>query len=103
MNTFLRLLPVDEVMCTRTGRDAGGRFDGTVEANCRGQEKVSRLNAWLMEHAAEKPVVIAGYGDSSGDIPMLKQAAAKTLVDPSASVAKALPDARIVHWHRKGG
>ena len=72
MRAFRELLGVDELVCTRTLTDSEGRFNGRVERNCRGEEKVLRLKRWLEEHAGEEPELVAGYGDSSGDIPMLR-------------------------------
>lgn len=101
MRRFGRLLPVDDVLCTRAQHDADGRFTGRIESNCRGEEKVRRLKEWLAAQDTELQVM-AGYGDSMGDVPMLRFAREAVLVDPSRKVRRALPHARVVHWHRKG-
>ena len=63
-----RFLGFDAVLATRlqVGRD--GRLTGRMDGlNCRGQEKVARLRAWL----GDGPVVLYAYGDSSGDRELL--------------------------------
>lgn len=102
MRAFKDLLGVDDLMCTRTITGADGRFTGEVESNCRGEEKVRRLREWLQERAGEQPVLSCGYGDSNGDVPMLRFLPKATLVDPSPSVRKKLPEAQVVNWHSKG-
>jgi len=59
----------------RTDGTLTGHIDG---ANCRGQEKVHRLEAWLAATAADgsdpDDVEIFAYGDSSGDDALLRRA-----------------------------
>jgi phosphatidylglycerophosphatase C len=45
-------------------------------ANCHGQEKVRRLQAWLAETFAAEVAAPAlhAYGDTKGDLPMLRLA-----------------------------
>jgi phosphatidylglycerophosphatase C len=65
------LLEVDAVLCTRLQSEDGfytGAFDG---ANCRGQEKVSRLHKWCSSANVPIEAVRFAYGDSSGDHQML--------------------------------
>lgn len=72
-------LEVTDGVCT--GRLAG--------ANCRGPEKVRRLEAWLSERALVRGSLdVFAYGDSSGDRDMLAWADHPHRVDePLASVA----------------
>jgi len=67
-------LGVDAVLCTEM-EVADGRYTGRMAtANCHGEEKVRRLQAWLTtEFGAAQPVLHA-YGDTSGDRPMLRLA-----------------------------
>ena len=64
-------LGVDAVLCTEM-EAADGRYTGRMAtANCHGEEKVRRLQAWLAaEFGAAQPVLHA-YGDTAGDRPML--------------------------------
>lgn len=67
-------LGVDAVLCTEM-EVADGRYTGRMAtANCHGEEKLRRLQAWLAaEFGAAQPVLHA-YGDTSGDRPMLRLA-----------------------------
>ncbi len=67
-------LGVDAVLCTEM-EVADGRYTGRMATvNCHGEEKVRRLQAWLVaEFGAAQPVLHA-YGDTSGDRPMLRLA-----------------------------
>lgn len=72
-------LEVDDGVCT--GRLAG--------ANCRGAEKVRRLERWLAERSLDRgDLTVFAYGDSSGDREMLAWADHPHRVnEPLASVA----------------
>lgn len=68
-----RLLGADAAVATRLEVADGaltGRYDG---ANCRGEEKVRRLTAWVAD-APEQPVRTWAYGNSRGDLRMLAAA-----------------------------
>jgi phosphatidylglycerophosphatase C len=68
-----RRLGVDAVLCAEPQR-AGDEFaDGLDGANCRAQEKVRRLDAWLAACRWEHATVWA-YGDSRGDRELLARA-----------------------------
>jgi len=57
------------VLCTRLAYENGiatGSFQGL---NCFGTEKVARLQTWLKDR---HPSVTYAYGDSKGDLPMLR-------------------------------
>ena len=63
-----RLLGFDAVLATRLEAGPDGRLTGRIEElNCRGPEKVARLEEW----AVGGPVVLYAYGDSSGDRELL--------------------------------
>jgi phosphatidylglycerophosphatase C len=67
-------LGVDAVLCTEM-EVVDGRYSGRMAtANCHGEEKVRRLQAWLTgEFGTDEPVLHA-YGDTRGDLPMLRLA-----------------------------
>ncbi len=56
----------------------GDRLTGRMsKSNCYGQQKMLRLNAWLVERfgaAARERVTLYAYGDTRGDHPMLHMA-----------------------------
>jgi len=60
---------------TRLGVDARNKLTGMyLGKNCRGSEKIRRLNEWIEQQGfATKPVVYA-YGNSRGDLKMLTSA-----------------------------
>ncbi len=66
------LLGADGVVATRLGLDREGvaltgRYDG---ANCRGEEKLRRLRAWMGDTGAD-PDRLWAYGNSRGDLRLL--------------------------------
>ncbi|WP_066710624.1 HAD family hydrolase [Curvibacter delicatus] len=67
-------LSVDAVLCTEM-EVVDSRYTGRmVTANCHGEEKVRRLQAWLAaEYGTAQPELNA-YGDTKGDLPMLRLA-----------------------------
>lgn len=74
-----RRLGFDAVLATRLEVRPDGRLTGRMAGpNCRGQEKVNRLEAWL---DGEAPSVFA-YGDSAGDRELLARADIASRVRP---------------------
>ncbi|MCU1394598.1 MAG: hypothetical protein JWM34_3026 [Ilumatobacteraceae bacterium] len=68
------LLGVDAVLCTETLVGMDGRYNGEMSGdNCRGPEKVRRLEAWMSENDLVGADVWA-YGDSAGDRELLASA-----------------------------
>ena len=57
-----------------TGRMAG--------PNCRGPEKVARLEEWLAARCDGEPAHVFAYGDSAGDRDLLARADVATRVRP---------------------
>lgn len=67
-------LGVDAVLCTEM-EVVDGRYTGRMTtANCHGEEKVRRLQAWLAHEFGAAPPMLHAYGDTSGDWPMLRLA-----------------------------
>lgn len=68
-------LGVDAVLCTEM-EVADSRYTGRMAtANCHGEEKVRRLQAWLArEYGADAAPLLHAYGDTSGDKPLLRLA-----------------------------
>jgi len=65
------LLEVDAVLCTELESD-GNVFTGKIRGtNCRGTEKVRRLQSWCDSAGIPVSLVRYAYGDSSGDTEML--------------------------------
>jgi phosphatidylglycerophosphatase C len=68
------LLGVDGVVATDLEVDADDQLTGRYRgANCRGEEKLRRLRAWIDE-AGTTPDKLWAYGNSRGDLRMLRAA-----------------------------
>ena len=87
------LLGVDALLCTPC--DEKGLPCGE---NCRGKEKVRRVNAHLKEAGMENAVLVAGYGDTLGDAPILRKCQEPVLVRPKKKLKKAMPEATVANW-----
>lgn len=68
-------LGVDAVLCTEM-EVREGRYTGRMAtANCHGPEKARRLQAWLArEHGTTQAPLLHAYGDTRGDLPLLRLA-----------------------------
>lgn len=67
-----KMLGIDEVICTRV-RHSAETWDGTIEGkNCKGEEKLKALIAYLGTDSW--PGQSYAYGDSDSDLPVLKWA-----------------------------
>lgn len=85
-------LGVDAVLCSALEVGADGRLTGRlVGRNCRGAEKVARLQTWLDGDGTGASYLYA-YGDSSGDRELLAHADVGVLVKPRRPLP-ALPPA----------
>ena len=98
MHVLPEFLPIDAVIST-VCEVADGHYTGKMGKNCKGEEKVRRIEAWLQEQGLsidkEKS---AGYGDSPSDAPMLLLTAHPTLVNPKRKLIDAIPDGHVVRW-----
>lgn len=70
-------LGFDGLICTQMAVQAG-RLTGAMRTpNCHGEQKVVRLQAWLVKRFGEQALAtltLYAYGDTSGDKPMLQMA-----------------------------
>jgi len=86
-------LQADALLCTPSAPD------GTcLGPNCRGAEKVRRVYAWLDAQALSHDSIVAAYGDTKGDVPILQASQAPVLVNAKRGLKKALPHAQQVRW-----
>jgi phosphatidylglycerophosphatase C len=65
------LLEVDAVLCTEMEEVDGVLTGRLVGKNCRGEEKVSRVQKWREEAGIDVQDLVYAYGDSSGDKQLL--------------------------------
>lgn len=69
------MVGIDEVLCSSLSRNEAGRVTGRFHGlNCHGEEKVRRIEQFLEAQVADRPSAILAYGDTRGDIPMMKLA-----------------------------
>jgi phosphatidylglycerophosphatase C len=67
-------LGVDAVVCTEM-EVLDNRYTGRMATpNCHGEEKVRRLQAWLATEFSGAAPQLHAYGDTRGDLPMLRLA-----------------------------
>lgn len=76
LQRLAELLGVDDVLATRLEVIDGGVLSGHLDgANCRADEKVRRLGAWLADAGlVRNDVHVTAYGDSAGDRELLLDA-----------------------------
>jgi phosphatidylglycerophosphatase C len=74
MHAVARSLGVDAVLCTEM-ECVDDRYTGRMSTpNCHGEEKVRRLQAWLATEFGDEAPALHAYGDTKGDLPMLRLA-----------------------------
>jgi HAD superfamily phosphoserine phosphatase-like hydrolase len=72
VDVIYRELAADGGLGTRLGVDARGLLTGTyLGKNCRGTEKMRRLNEWIESRGYSEAPTIYAYGNSRGDRRML--------------------------------
>ena len=98
MKILPEFLPVDAVIST-TCEVVDGKYTGKIGKNCKGEEKVHRIQAWLEKQGTTiDKARSAGYGDSPSDAPMLLLTDAPTLVNRKKGLIRNIPGGRIVRW-----
>lgn len=97
MRLLPEFLPVDAVLSTPC-ETMDGVYTGVVGANCRGEEKVRRIQAYLQAQDMEVDADSRAYGDSASDAPMLRLTAHPVLVNPRKKLRAAMPEASTVSW-----
>ena len=76
MRYVAETLGVDALLCTPS------HADGTVLGpNCRGEEKVRQLQDWLEQQGGALDCIVAAYGDTPGDAPILRASQHPVLVN----------------------
>lgn len=96
MKVAPEFLPVDGVLATRC-EVKNGRYTGCIPLNCRGENKLAYLKPLL----ESKPEVVAAYGDSASDAPLLRLAKHPVSVGGKQKLLQLVPAARCVHWSVK--
>jgi phosphatidylglycerophosphatase C len=70
-----QVLGVDAVVATRLAVGPDGRLTGRYEGrNCRGPEKLHRLQQWIEESTGAGDALVWAYGNSDGDRQLLRGA-----------------------------
>lgn len=102
MRMLPAFLPVDDVIATPCEKHTNGTYSGSITCNCKGDEKPQLIRAWLLQHGwTLDRDASSAFGDSYSDAPMLKQVGHPVLVNPKQKLIKAMPQAKVVHWHAK--
>ena len=104
-DAYMRLLPeylpVDTVLSTHCLKDDSDRYTGSIESNCRGEEKVRRLQEWFASQSwAPDLETSSAYGDSAGDQYMLSMVGHPVWVDAASRVRCLVPGAQSVDWRK---
>lgn len=98
MRVLPEFLPVDAVIST-VCETADGRYTGRIGKNCKGEEKVRRIESWLTAQGLSIcKEMSAGFGDSPSDAPMLLLTAAPHLVNPKRKLRQLIPEGTILRW-----
>lgn len=98
MRVLPEFLPVDAVISTIC-ETQDGRYTGKIGKNCKGDEKVRRIQEWLdTQGLSIDKERSAGYGDSPSDAPMLLLTDSPNLVNPKRKLIKYVPQGRILRW-----
>lgn len=93
MKHVLKYLPFDAMLATPT------TYQGTVSGNCRGEEKVRRVKAWLQEQGIEADwAASAAYGNSAHDIPVMTLTAHPVKIHPRKQMNRDAPAWPSEYW-----
>lgn len=98
MRVLPEFLPVDDVLSTHAITQ-DGRYTGAVGENCKGEEKVRRIESFLRERGLTLDAEhSSAYGDSLSDAYMMDLVAHAVLVNPKKKLLARCPGGTIVHW-----
>jgi phosphatidylglycerophosphatase C len=68
-------LHIDHLICTGLGEHEGQCTGELSTPNCHGEEKWRRLQAWWAAHNSSREAwELHAYGDTNGDLPVLREA-----------------------------
>jgi putative phosphoserine phosphatase/1-acylglycerol-3-phosphate O-acyltransferase len=82
VKAFADEMGLDDVIATTYGRDAEGRYDGTIVGSFAwGTGKLDAVRAWADEHGVDLRASYA-YSDSVFDVPLLSAVGHPTAVNP---------------------
>ena len=95
MRLLSEFLPVTAVLATRC-EVSDGLYTGHVGPNCKGDEKVRRVTAWLKANPALSLPIRLAAGDSPSDIPMLRLAPTQLLVHPNRELRASVPQGLVI-------
>ena len=96
MRFVAQALKADALLCTPVLED------GSVRGNCKGEEKVRRIQAWIKQAGLSVDFSASyAYGDSESDLPMLRLCGHPILVNPKRALRKAVPDMPRVIWKER--
>lgn len=99
MKVLPEFMPVDAVLSTHCEFDKNGCFTGKVGNNCKGEEKVRRIEQFLQENDWVLDMKCSSaYGDSPSDADMMTLVNRAVLVNPKKKLLRRRPDAVTVHW-----
>lgn len=99
VNKIAEKLGVHATLCTEVEWDNEGYLTGDLRtANCYGEEKLDRLQSWLLQHGATS--VEVAYSDHHSDVPLLKFARQGVAVSPTQKLADIIQSNqfKLVHW-----
>lgn len=89
-------LGFEALLCTSLSQD------GQIGPNCKGEEKINRLNRWLCENQIQPDwSASCAYGDSLSDLPLLQSVGHPVLVNPKKKLLQAAPEIPQLKWGKK--
>ena len=99
MRALPEFMPIDAVLSTRCEVGGDGRYTGQVGENCKGEEKVRRIEQYLKENGFVLDMKCSSaYGDSPSDADMMALVNRAVLVNPKKALLRRRPDGIVVHW-----
>jgi len=88
-------LGFDGLLCTPLEKD------GSILHNCHGAEKVKRIEKYLEERHLRPDFSLSfAYGDSRGDLPMLRLCGHPVIANGKRALLKAAPDLPRENWKK---